>query len=306
LPLLNTELHCHNVFSNFNVGDLEPPYDCNITIHEQLEESHKLGLDVLFVTNHNTLDGYKQINEFKKDHPKYQKISVYPAEEVTTNTGAHLLVYGNSECIKAGLTIDEIIDEAGAQNAVTSAPHPFSIVDALRDKAKSCDLIEVFNSNNIDLISNAKAIEFAESNNMVGVAGSDSHVLSTLGRCTNIIETENTLDDVLSAMKKGKIHIDKTDYATAGETIEHLKYQINNSKDYIEQYVAKYYPNYERFFSFLLKFFEINQNSRFWFLLYKLALIGVKRMSKKINLHNYDSSIIADRNLGKICKLVFT
>jgi len=305
LQLLKSELHCHNNYSNFNVGDFDAPYDCNITVKEQLEQSFRLGLDVLFVTNHNTLDGYKQMLEYKKAHLKYKNIQVYPAEEVTTDNGAHILVYGNTECIRPELSLGEIIDAARSQNAITSAPHPFSILDALREQAKSCDLIEVFNSNNVDMISNAKAIQFAQKNNMVGVAGSDSHVLSTLGRCVNVIESENTLDDILSAMKKGKIEIQRSDYASGKETLEHLRYKINNSKDYISEYIAKYYPRYERLFSFLLKIFEMSQNNRFWLLIYQLAIMGLKRMSNKINLQNYDSSILREKNLGTYCRLAF-
>ena len=63
---LKTELHCHNIFSNFNEDPGDTPYDCGVTISEQLEQSYKLGLDVLFVTNHNTLNGYKEICEYKK------------------------------------------------------------------------------------------------------------------------------------------------------------------------------------------------------------------------------------------------
>ncbi|MGQ0376418.1 MAG: PHP-associated domain-containing protein [Nitrososphaerota archaeon] len=306
MQLLKSELHCHNNYSNFNVGDLDAPYDCNITIKEQLEKSYRLGLDVLFVTNHKTLDGNRQMLEYKKAHPKYQNIKVYPAEEVTIDTGAHVLVYGNSECIRPRLSLGEVIDEARAQNAITSAPHPFSILDALREQAKSCDLIEVFNSNNVDMISNVKAVQFAQKNNMVGVAGSDSHVLSTLGRCVNVIESENTLDDILSAMKKGKIQIQKSDYASGKETLEHIKYKINNSKDYISEYIAKYYPRYERLFTLLLKIFEMSQNNRFWLLIYQLAIMGLKRMSNKINLQNYDSSILREKNLGTYCKLAFS
>lgn len=303
---LKAELHCHNNYSNFNVGNFDAPYDCSITIQEQLEQSYKLGLDVLFVTNHNTLDGYKQMLEYKKDHQKYQNIQIYPAEEVTINTGEHVLVYGNAECIKPGLQLGEVLDKAGSQNAITSAPHPFSILDALRENAKSCDMIEVFNSNNVDVISNAKAAIFAQKNNMVGVAGSDSHVLSTLGRCVNVIESENTLDDVLSAMKKGRIRIQRTDYASGRETLDHIKYKINNSKDYINEYIGKYYPRYERLFSFLLKIFEMSQNNRFWLLIYHLAIMGLKRISSKINLQNYDSSILQQKSLGTYCRLAFS
>ncbi len=58
--MLRTELHCHNIYSNGHVGELEPPCDCNVTISEQLQKSLDSKLDVLFVTNHNTLDGFSQ------------------------------------------------------------------------------------------------------------------------------------------------------------------------------------------------------------------------------------------------------
>ena len=85
MEYLRAELHCHNIFSNGHVGSLEPVHDCNVTIHQQLEQAHIAGLDVLFVTNHNTIDGYKQMLEYKKNHQKFDELKVYPAEEVTTN-----------------------------------------------------------------------------------------------------------------------------------------------------------------------------------------------------------------------------
>ena len=68
---LRTEFHCHNIYSNNHLGDLEPPFDCSVTISEQLEQAYKAGIDCLFVTNHNTLDGYQQLLEYKNDHKKF-------------------------------------------------------------------------------------------------------------------------------------------------------------------------------------------------------------------------------------------
>ena len=65
---IKTELHCHNSFSNFHLGYKEPPYDCDISIRDQLEQSYELGLDAIFVTNHNTLDGYDQLLKYKNEH----------------------------------------------------------------------------------------------------------------------------------------------------------------------------------------------------------------------------------------------
>lgn len=303
MDYINTELHCHNTFSNFHVGAEEPPYDCNITIQEQLERARTLGLHALYVTNHNTLNGYQQMLQYKNDHAKYCNIRIFPAEEITTDTGAHVIAYGISKEIKAGLSLEEVVDEIKRQDAISCAPHPFSLLDALRERAKLCDLVEVFNSNNVDVISNARAAEFSLEHGKVGVAGSDSHVLSTLGRCINVIESEANLDDVLFAMKHGKITIKQTGYAKESETLEHIKYKINNSRDYLAEYIREHYPNSQWMLSLLLKMYELNQNSYLWSILYKLAVYLMRRISTKINLLNQDPARLRDRNLASMLRM---
>ena len=300
---IKTELHCHNSFSNFHVGDDEPPYDCDIAIRDQLERAHVLGLDAIFVTNHNTLDGYHQLLQYKNDHTKFKNIDVFPAEEITTDNGAHVLAYGIYDTISPGLSLEEIIDEVSGQGGVSSAPHPFSLLDALRDSAKKCDMVEVFNSNNVDVLSNARATQFALDNNMIQVAGSDSHVLSTLGRCVNEIDSENNLDDLLSAMKRGKISISETGYALQTETLDHLRYKINNSKEYLADYISENYPNAKWLLNLLLRIYDSNQNSHMWSLFYKVAIYLMKRISQKINFQNHDPGFMKDRNLGTMFKM---
>lgn len=303
MDYLKTELHCHNSFSNFHVGEDDAPYDCDITIPQQLERAYALGLEAIFVTNHNTLDGYQQILQYKNDHVKYKKIQVFQAEEITADTGAHVIAYGIHKEIRAGLPLDQIVDEIRKQDAISCAPHPFSLLDALREEAKKCDMIEVFNSNNVDVISNAKATQFSIQHNKIGVAGSDSHVLSTLGRCVNIIESENTLDDTLHAMRHGKLSIHQTGYAREQETLEHIKYKINNSKDYLAEYIREHYPNSQWMMSLLLKMYDLNQNSYMWSILYKLAVFLMKRISNKINTQGYDASRLHNRNLATMLRM---
>ena len=300
---IKTELHCHNSFSNFHLGYKEPPYDCEISIKQQLEQSYQLGLDTIFVTNHNTLDGYDQLLKYKNDHAKFKNIEVFPAEEITTDTGAHVLAYGIHDTIPGGITLDEVIDEVSKQGGVTSAPHPFSLIDALRDSAKKCDMVEVFNSNNVDLVSNVRAAQFALENNMIQVAGSDSHVLSTLGRCVNVIDSENNLDDILHAMKRGRIEISQTGYTTNNEVLDHLRYQINISREYIAEYVAEYYPHSKWFSTLLLKIFDSNQHSSLWPMCFKIMLYFLKRISQKINFEDMDPSLMKERNLATMFKM---
>jgi|TARA_B100000959_G_C14913861_1_gene596379 hypothetical protein len=305
LEMLRTELHCHNVYSNGHVGDLEPPFDCNVSISEQLEKSLESKLDVLFVTNHNTLDGFNQITDYKNDHEKFSNLKIYPAVEITTDKEAHVLVYGLHEEIKSNQTLDEIIDAAKSQDAITIAPHPFSLIDALRDDSLKCDLFEVFNSSNIDIYSNKKAEIFAKEKNLLTTAGSDSHIASTIGRCTNLIDSQNNLDDVIHAMKKGKISIEKTEYVTHREVLEHIQYKIENSKEYIDKYIQEFYPKYFWLFNQMYKSYMFTKKSFMWRAVFKIALFGLRRISYKINFEGYDPYAFRTRDIPTMTKMIF-
>ncbi len=303
---LRAELHCHNEFSNFHLGLRETPYDCGITVQEQLEQAYKTGLDVIFITNHNTLDGYNNLLHYKDNHEKFKDIQVYPGEEITTDQGIHVLAYGITSTIKPGQSLEEILDIIHSQGALSCAPHPFGLNNGLRERAMLCDLIEVFNSNNVDRYSNLRAYNFAKANNMIEVVGSDSHVVSTLGRCINVIESENTLDSVLRAMKKGKITIGNTEYITRSEMIEHARYKIQNSKDDIIVYFKENHPHLTGICRFLINAFESNPNSLVWAAIYKIAVHLTTRLSNKINFKNQDYNILYERNLRAILPMILT
>jgi len=302
---LKTELHCHNIFSNGHVGVLEPIPDSNVTIIKQLEQAHLVGLDTLFVTNHNTIDGYKQILEYKKNHKKFDSLKVYPGEEVTTNNESHVLVYGIDHSIKPGLSLHEILDEAKKQDAITIAPHPFSLLVALREDSTYCDLFEVFNSSNVDVYSNLKATKFAKEKSLHVVAGSDSHVQSTIGRSTNLIYSENNLDSVIAAMKHHKITIENTGYVQPKEALEHIRYKIQNSAFFIDKYTSQFYPRALLPIKLLYKLYMINPEGVFWNMFYRMSIVALRRISRKINFEGYDYRLFRERNLANILKMVF-
>jgi len=300
---LKAELHSHNVFSNGNVGALEPIHDCNVTISKQLEQAYAVGLDVLFVTNHNTIDGYKQMLEYKKNHQKFNALNVYPAEEVTTNNESHVLIYGLDHSIKSGLSLHEVLDEAKKQDAVTVAPHPFSLLDALREDSTHCDLFEVFNSSNVDVYSNLKAKNFAKEKGLHVVVGSDSHVQSTIGRSTNLIHSDNKLDSVIDAMRHHKITIEKTAYVQPKEALEHIRYKIENSAFFIDKYTSQFYPRALWPIKLLYKLYMIDPEGIFWNMFYRMSISALKKISRKINFEGYDHRLFRERNLVNILKM---
>jgi len=301
---LKIELHCHNEFSNFQLGPKETPYDCGVTIMEQLEKAYETNLDAFFITNHNTINGYSSLLEYRSNHEKYKKIKVYPGEEITTDQGIHVLAFGLNQTIKAGGTLEEILDTIKSQGAISCAPHPFGLSNGLRERAALCDMIEVFNSNNVDRYSNLRAYHFAKANQLIEVAGSDSHVASTLGRCINLVDSENHLDDVLYALRHGKVTVSETGYITSREMIEHALYKIENSKEDIMIYFKENHPHLTGVCKFLINAFESNPDSIVWTTAYKVAVRLITKLSNKINFKDQDHTVLYERNLRAILPMI--
>ena len=213
------------------------------------------------------------------------------------------MVYGITNTINPGLTLHEILDEAKKQDAVSIAPHPFSLLDALREDSVYCDLFEVFNSSNIDVYSNLRAKKFAKEKSLHVVAGSDSHVKSTIGRSTNLIYSENNLDSIISAMKHHKITIQDTGYVQPKEALEHIRYKIENSAFFIEKYTSQFYPRALWAVKMLYKLYMISPESIFWNMFYRTSVAALKRVSRKINFEGYDYRLLRERNLGVLLKM---
>jgi predicted metal-dependent phosphoesterase TrpH len=273
-------------------------------VEQLLENALKKKIDVLFVTNHNTLKGYQEMLDYRQNHRKYYNIRIYPAEEITIDNGGHVLAYGIKKTIKPGMTLVETLDEIKRQNAVSCAAHPFAVSNGIRAKASLCDLIESFNSNNVDIFSNVLASKFAEYHKMFTIAGSDSHVCSTVGRCINAIESENNIDSVIDNLLNGRSKIQSANYATEKELYEHAYYALSSSSGALMNYMSKYRPAAYHVFKWALASFTSNPNSRFWYTLGLFGLYLTKRVSKKVNMGGYTPEILAkDRSWKRLIYL---
>lgn len=293
---LRAELHCHNNYSNYRSTSSRIPFDCGVSIRDQFEAALRNAVDILFVTNHNTLDGYNQMVEYQQNHCKYGSIKVYPAEEVTINNQGHVIAFGINKDIRPGMTLEETLDEIKRQNAISCAAHPFAVSNGIREKAAMCDMIESFNSNNLDHFSNMVADNFAIENRLATIAGSDSHIKSTLGRCINTIEVENNLDSVLQGMKRGKFKIEKADYVTKREVFEHAHYVLSCSNNLLLDYFLEHHPHFFRAAKWGLNSYISNPDKKLWSALGGLGLYLTKRASKKVNIKGYDPHVFEQRS----------
>jgi predicted metal-dependent phosphoesterase TrpH len=302
--ILNAELHCHNIYSNYRNKSSRIPFDCGVTVEEQLDSAHKKKIDILFVTNHNTLDGYRQTLEYQQNHNKYHSIKIYPAEEVTIDNKGHVLAYGITEGIKPGLSLGETLDEIKRQNGISCAAHPFAVSNGIREKARLCNLMESFNSNNIDIFSNIISNKFSEENEMYTIAGSDSHVPSTIGRCINTIESENNIDSILANMIKGRFKIAKANYATKNELYEQAHYILSSSNESLINYILEnYHPAVHYAAKWALNSFSSDPHNRFWRALASFTFYLTKRASKKVNIKGYNPKVFEQRSWSRLISL---
>ncbi|MEM5868932.1 MAG: PHP domain-containing protein [Candidatus Aenigmatarchaeota archaeon] len=195
---IRAELHCHSIYS---VGEQILAEGLN-SPKELIIHAKKLGLGCIALTDHDTMKGIKEAKRYAK---KFE-IFLIPGEEITTLRG-HVVALGIEEEIPPKLSLEETLDKIRSQDGIAIAPHPFDIRrKGIREFAKLCDAIEVFNALNIDRFSNDKAKEFFD--NKSKVAGSDAHTIDMLGYGVTIFKDCSNIDDFLKAIKKGKVKID--------------------------------------------------------------------------------------------------
>ena len=174
----------------------------------------------------------------------------------------------------------------------------------MRDDSIYCDLFEVFNSSNVDVYSNLRAKNFASERDLHVVAGSDSHVRSTIGRSTNLIHSENKLDSVIDAMKHHRVSIENTGYVQPKEALEHIRYKIQNSAFFIDKYTSQFYPRALWPIKLLYKLYMIDPEGIFWNIFYRMSIVALRRISRKINFEGYDHRLFRERNLVNILKMI--
>jgi hypothetical protein len=167
-----------------------------------------------------------------------------------------------------------------------------------------CDLIESFNSNSIDVFSNIASSKFSQQNKMNNIAGSDSHIASTIGRCINTVESENNMDSILSSMHKGKFRIDKADYASENELYQLAHYVLSNSNKPLAEYILEnYHPAIHYAAKLALNSFSSHPSNRFWRSLAAFTFYLTKRASKKINMQGCNPLMFQQRSWRRLISL---
>ena len=147
--------------------------DSEMSPEDLVDKTRNVGLDGIAVTNHNTMDGVKEVEKLAKD------LIVFRGEEIKTKEG-EIIALEIRKPIDKGLDLVDTCKLVKDQNGFIIVPHPF---DTLRNGVGNSiskimdylDAVEAINSRSYLSAFNKKAFEFARLKRIPMVAGSDSH-----------------------------------------------------------------------------------------------------------------------------------
>jgi len=194
--VLSVELHCHSDLS----------YDGRDPIELLLEQAEAVGLDALAVTDHDEIDASLRAAETAPEHG----LVGIAGMEITCAAG-HVLGFGLSERIPAGLSFSETLDRIHEQGGIAVVPHPFQrsrhgvAPHISYDELASADAIEVYNSRLFTGRSNRRADRFATRRDLPKTAGSDAHIAEMVGQAVTQVSTDDrSVEGILDAVAAGE------------------------------------------------------------------------------------------------------
>lgn len=190
---LNMELHCHTVFSSDGLMDFA----------DLREAARRVGLDVLAVTDHNTIEGAKEFRDWLG--ARDPGLQVIVGEERTLADGSHLI----GLFLEAPIVADapaEAIAEIEGQGGLCLIPHPFRSKDGLlrggleplRWFEGHCAGFELFNAKcSAEVNRQARTLL---SSGLGPFVGSDAHYDSDLGESLTVMTWRGDLKGSLRAL----------------------------------------------------------------------------------------------------------
>ncbi len=192
---LRVDMHLHTEHSR----------DSRTTLQVFAGAAADAGLDVVCVTDHDTIEGALRLRELDL------AFRVVVGEEIHTREG-ELIGLFLERAVPPGLTAGETIARVHEQGGLVYVPHPFSRNrrghlrgDALERVASLVDAIEVFNAREAFAGDNRRALAFAVAHRLPGGAGSDAHRANEIGRAYVEVPPFDTPAEFAVALRSGKV-----------------------------------------------------------------------------------------------------
>ncbi len=189
------DLHTHTSYSS----------DCSMSPAELLAACRDSGIEVVAVTDHNTIEGALEAASLAGDD-----ITVIVGEEVKTTEGEIIGLYLEQE-VPAGLSVEETIRLIREQGGLVYVPHPFDPLhltpsyETLSRNAADIDIVEVYNPRITFTSFNEKARRLARKYDIPGGAGSDCHVIEGVGTAMLSLGRFQTPAELLASLRRADI-----------------------------------------------------------------------------------------------------
>lgn len=196
---VRVDMHSHTLHSG----------DSTTTIDEVVDAVVAAGIDVLCVTDHNSISGVAQLAQVLEREGICRVIA---GEEVRTHAGEIIGLF-LSQRIPFGENAWRTAQVIREQGGLVYIPHPFDPMRhniseaALNDLTQVglVDAIEVFNAKTSLQSLNARAQRFAIDRDVAQGAGSDAHVPLALGSAFVDIPDFDGPQDFLDALRRGQV-----------------------------------------------------------------------------------------------------
>ncbi len=194
--MIRVDLHAHTAASS----------DCRVAPSALAAESMRLGLSPIFVTDHNTIRGAREL--------RAAGVRVVTGEEILTTEGELIGLFLTKQ-IPRGFRPAEAVAEIKRQGGLVYVQHPYDInrrhlsEDAIESLARDIDIVEVYNGRS-DAKSNRLAADLRATIGAAPGAGSDAHTLAELGSVFVEMEDFDDAQDFLAKLRKGKIVVGRS------------------------------------------------------------------------------------------------
>lgn len=172
---IKTLIHIHTDYS----------YDSNTSLSTLARFVETEGVGCIAVTDHNTIEGALRLQSMTS-------AKVIVGEEITAREG-HLIGLFLQEPVPPGMTVEETALAIRRQGGLVLLPHPFvkifgcGLGELAWRLADLFDAVEVNNAQNLRRTPERRAHRYAEELGMIGFAGADSHLASSIAPCYQIM-----------------------------------------------------------------------------------------------------------------------
>jgi predicted metal-dependent phosphoesterase TrpH len=202
---LKAELHCHSNDADKRLPYFPLFYDSVQSSADIINRCSNLGINILAITDHDSLDGYFNAKKYIQSHRL--PLLLIPACEISSADG-HILAYGITTPIPMRLSAKKVIDLVHQQGGLAFAAHPFMLRSLHRHVFDlNLDGVEVFNSS-VPKMANLLAAKATLKLNLPGIAGSDAHNIFDIGASTTLFSSNvSTVGQFLSHLKSGRFQI---------------------------------------------------------------------------------------------------